>query len=564
MIGETLKGTVAQSSLCLMALATLCPRPGVGQASVNVSVTETVYRDIHKLVAFNLVDAIIVGQRPYSRSEIARIAAEAERNLPRLSRRLQDPTISQVTRADVRARMQAIARILDRLRRDYHEELARLGVLADDAQSRAVDVVDRIELSFFSVNSPARSIPDAGVAGYGIDAIVNPLVQNRQGREIVNGNTISLESEHRLRASQYLVFFGRPRLQLGLARNGQPDVNHVVMQDLNVKLVFKNFAVEFGRDHLLWGQGRHVGSLISANPRGFDMVKIGNESPFVLPWIFRLAGPTKFTVFLADLGPNQNFPGATLLGYKLSIKPFRILELGGGLLDQSGGEGAPEGSLLERIIDALPILEDFAGNFSISSRLATIDFRLRVPAARGMELFGELAIDDWDLGRLRAMLVVEAGHIFGVHIPRLMDTGEVDLTLEYHHTGIRTYRHNQFRSGLTLDQFVIGDPLGPDGKGLYVNLNWDVDEDNLLSFDGAFERRSRDQYSFQHPMWITIQSFPKEKRFRTVGSWSRRVPGERPLSIQTQLGYERVTNFGFVAGGNRNNFLAQVTLQLDF
>ncbi len=78
------------------------------------------------------------------------------------------------------------------------------------------------------------------------------------------------------------------------------------------------------------------------------------------------------------------------------------------------------------------------------------------------------------------------------------------------------------------------------------------------------EHSSRDVYFLQYPTWIRTQSFPKEKRFRTVGSWSRRVPGERPLMIRTQLGYERVTNFGFVAGGNRNNFLAQVTLQLDF
>ena len=61
-----------------ITLIVLFPCQGAGQASVNVSTSDAVYRDIDKLVAFNLVDAIIVRQRPYSGSEIARIPAEAE------------------------------------------------------------------------------------------------------------------------------------------------------------------------------------------------------------------------------------------------------------------------------------------------------------------------------------------------------------------------------------------------------------------------------------------------------------------------------------------------------
>src|SRR5687767_10451324 len=89
---------VARSSLTLvrgaLSLALLWPGIATGQATTNVPVQDLTYRHVDRLVAEGLVDTVHVGQRPYSRREVARIAGEAERNLPRLEEKASDTTLT--------------------------------------------------------------------------------------------------------------------------------------------------------------------------------------------------------------------------------------------------------------------------------------------------------------------------------------------------------------------------------------------------------------------------------------------------------------------------------------
>ena len=89
----------------LVTLFLLFPCRTVAQASVNVSTLDPVYRTIDKLVGHGLVDDIIMGQRPFSRIEIARIIVAAETNLPRLSSRLADSTLSLAKRRAAQVRL---------------------------------------------------------------------------------------------------------------------------------------------------------------------------------------------------------------------------------------------------------------------------------------------------------------------------------------------------------------------------------------------------------------------------------------------------------------------------
>src|SRR5437764_8685906 len=60
------------------------PALGPAQATPLVPPGERVYRDIDRLAAAGLIETLIIGARPFSEREVARLLNEALRNLDRL------------------------------------------------------------------------------------------------------------------------------------------------------------------------------------------------------------------------------------------------------------------------------------------------------------------------------------------------------------------------------------------------------------------------------------------------------------------------------------------------
>lgn len=532
------------------------------QASVNVSTEDPVYRDIDKLVGHGLVDKIIMGQRPFSRREIARITGEALVKFKKLEAQVTFPDLNEAKQYKLQKRIDYLKIIFARLTKQYREELVQLNYLPGKTKWYSVYLLEDVDTDVTIVDSPPRGIGPNGL-GFMNDAVINPLINYRQGRNLVDGSNLSLETSHWLRASNHFALYARPRFQLAIGRPGIQDQNDVFVQNLYGKIFFKNFEIEVGRDQLFYGQGKDAGLLLSNNPRGLDMIKISNDIPFYLPWVFRYMGAHKMSFFYADLGPEQNFPNAYLVGYKWSLQPLSFFELGFAVTAQGGGEGSPPASFGDRVKDVLPINQET--QIEVSNKFAGFDFRFRVPPARGLEIYGEWVADDMDRRRLGSIFKEDSGYVAGAYLPRVTGDGRVDLRLEYHRTGIRFYRHNQFTSGYALNSNIIGDNLGPDGNAGYFWVNWDINPENLIEFHGAVERRSNDQYiSFGEPnfRFEKVAVLPKEQRYRIVPSWQHRVQG-LPMWLVFQLGYERVQNFNFVSGNNRNNFLGRLFIRVN-
>ena len=508
------------------------------QASINVSVLDPVYRDLDRLVSFGAIDTLIVGQRPYSRREIARLISQAAENRDRLGAVGED--------------------ILGRLQRDYREEL-------EPREKRlSIHLLDHASFEALVLKSPPRSVPANGVGT--IDAVMNPLVSYREGRHLVDGVTTSLETTHWFTLSDYFAFAGEPRFQLAFGKDGSSDDHGIFAQNLYGKFFFHNAEVEVGRDSLVWGQGRNGSLILSQNVRPLDMVKLSNDSPFFLPWIFRHLGPTKASFFYADLGPEQRFPHAYLTGYKISVQPFTFLEFGAGLIVESGGEGSPDTSLSNRILDLFAFSSTLPSN---SNKLAGLDFRLRIPRVRGMEFYGEAVFDDdynpFDPSHYHNLFIDNAGYIAGIFLPRLRDDGTLDLSLEYHKTGKTFYRHGS-GFGLTENRLIMGDVLGPDSQGVYGTSVWDVDRQNSFTLHLAFESRSDDVWNIMGGPanhYVKVQDNPEERRYRVALEEGHRFE-KLAFRVASQVAYERVQNFNFVSTDGRNNFLVGFNLNFDF
>ena len=539
-------------------------RPVWAQASVNVSTLDPVYRDIDKLVANGLVDKIVMGQKPFSRKEIARIIAEAAYHLPRLGDQLQDPALSEKQKDKIQDRMDYVNGILRRLKADYREELVESGALRGEKSWYSIHAVDKVVVDTTLTNSAPLVLNDDNGLGR-VNAVINPLLDYRQGRNLVDGANLSLETSHWLRASNYFALYVQPRFQLGLGSGLQPNVNEAFIENLYGKLNFKNVEVEIGRDNLVYGQGQNAGILLSNNPRGLDMAKISNDSPFFLPWYFKYLGALKLSFFYSDLGPEQFFPHSYLTGYKFSLQPISFAEIGFSLLVDSGGEGSPSGSFGRRVatVFAFNPESDTQGDFS--NKIGGVDFRFRIPPARGMELYLEAMFDDHHHSIFStAQLVDDASYVGGFYFPRLNNTGSLDLRLEYHFTGPRFYRHSTWLSGWTLNKFLLGDDLGPNAQGAYVTANWDLNGHHLLTFNGAFEDRSDDLWTVDDPVQFNFKKVldrPNEYRGRITAEWFHRIE-DLPMNLRVQVGYERVHNFQFMQDNDRNNFLARGALEI--
>jgi hypothetical protein len=246
-----------------------------------------------------------------------------------------------------------------------------------------------------------------------------------------------------------------------------------VPQRLAARAVWRNVAVDAGLEPRQWGMGDARSLFLSGNARALPAVSLASDTAFRLPWLLRGLGRVRAELLVADLGRGREYPHAKLAAYKVDLAPASWLELGAGLMSQMGGRGAPTLSLAGRAKDLAPFLfwvVDEGSDPIATNKVANAQLRVRVPRWRSASLAWELAVDDFDLRRLRRMLWEDTGHLIALSLPRLRDDGSLALDAEWHHTSLRLYQHYQYTDGLTYRRRVLGDPLGPAATAGYLTL----------------------------------------------------------------------------------------------
>ena len=533
----------------IAAALLLAPRVLPAQAT-TIPADDPVYRDVELLAGIGLTDGLLPATRPYSRRALARLVAGAR---ARIASAAADT--GRVAVAD-----RAIARIVRRARLEEQDSTT--------VAPRVVAPLAAVDGEGAVLSSPARRVPFGGLGP--IDAVTNPLAENRAGRPLPDGGTAALESEHVIEPTSWLAIDGRVRYAASALRGGGSNVG-VTVPTLYGRAVLRNVALEAGRQQLAWGPGRVAGLALSDNAPGLDLLRISNDLPFRLPWMLRALGPVSAEMFVSDLGAAYNFPHAKLAGYRTSVRPARWMEVGIDVLDIVGGRGAPGATAGEKIADFFPLIDVVfqpKKDYEFSNKLAGGDVRFALPA-RGAELYWEVLWDDFDARRLWSTMWQASAHEFGLRVPRVTSDGSLGATVELHHIGLHEYQHTQFKTGVTRHELILGDPLGPRGDGLYVVLDWLPATRSRFSLDLAGERRSNDQWTVYEPnpngaifRFIKLKDLPEEWRHRAMVRWT--VDATARLSFEAQGGVERATNFDFVKGVERTNGLARIAIRRTF
>jgi hypothetical protein len=511
------------------AFAALLPGALAAQATQTVPPNDPVYDLIDRLAAARVIDAVILGQRPISRREAGRIIAAAQ------------------------ARVGNSGWLADRLR--------TYAVVFPDS-SRKQDIEYDIEADAIAMESPSRGIMPDGTGSIAVR--VNPLSADQLGRRIADGATLSQRAAIGVGVTPWLAVAVGERVS-AVDERGQAAKTLSRFDQLYARVLWKNTALEAGRDYLYFGQGTTAGLIASLNGPSINMVRLSSDRPFTLPWYFRYVGPTYATFELGDLGPDQRFPHTRFFAYKLSTRPHPRFELGVGLSEQVGGEGSPPGTFIRKAEDAFPLLDALIlhRNTLFSNKFVDVDLRYAIPGLRGVQFYAEGAFDDFDFRRVRSTFTEDAGYVWGLSSSCFRECGPVRASLEYHVTGVRYYTHTLFDNGFTVDSTFIGDQLGPRGRGAYASADVSRGEDTF-GVQAAYEDRNGNLYGGVTTTpddsdfrFIILAHRPAERRWRlaptlTVGRFSNRV------SYTLRTGVERVENFDHVHGAWRTNWLVQL------
>ncbi|HQH80740.1 MAG TPA: capsule assembly Wzi family protein [bacterium] len=537
-------------------------------ASSYVHVGDRAYRDIEMLVSHGLCYPPIVDQKPFARSEFARMIAEASKNFD------ENFPLSKETFSDYReyskylSKRAFIESALRRLKRYFNDDLLMAGLLEEPAPDLIIKPIReaRFDLNYLS-EAPLRIISNNGIGK--ADAVVNPLSDYVEGRHAIFGFQSAIEADTSFNATKYFAAQATFRLEGNMYRNNRgEDIIKPLFQEGYGVLQAADAAITLGRAPISWGPGEHGGLLLTNDPRPLDQIGFSTPSPFQLPWVFRHLGHWRIGLFGANLGPNRDHPYAWLTGYRLSYQPAKYVELGFGNITMMGGEGAPS-------LSALDVFGEFWGfrpagtspdSTNKTNHIMEAAVLIRIPPAAGLTLYGVLANED-KRDTLVRFFRDGSSYLAGFYLPRVGNTGKVSLRFEFKRMCAIMYRHSLYYDGFTLDRLFIGDDLGSNALGTHLRVDMDVNE--KVSVGAVFDWDKRGSNIYKNARdpdgslgdIVVAKRGPSDIRYRFLLEPEYTLGNASSITLRT--GYERALNAGYVQGLSRNNWIIALSLKLN-
>jgi hypothetical protein len=430
----------AALAVLISAFGGLC----LGSVSTNVPLYHWSYAAIDKLIGEGLIDSAMVGTRPFSRLEMARLISEADAAVERQGEKNQ-----------------VILAVLDRLEKEFRLELSQVNSVRTGASEDYVKPLEDPYVRFV----------------HGDDHFD---LENQSGDRFDKGSNARLGFDSRMSAFDAVAFYVHPEY-------GSPSLDSQwEAVEAYGKTSLGKLEIEVGKDSMWWGPGYHGSILMSNNASPFTMLKVSNPEPIQLPWILERLGPFKAVYFLTELEENRDHPHTRLTGLRLSIKPHPSVELGGSRTIMFGGGGLPDIGAKDYLHVFWPTHEQSENN-----QLAGVDASVLVRCPewlplRTVQVFADAAGED-EAGYLPS----KWGGLYGILLSDLLKTGRTDLRVEYANNHVQGspnvfYTHSLYTSGYTYRGRVIGHFMGTDAEDLLVRATHYLSPDLVLGAD--FER----------------------------------------------------------------------------
>lgn len=530
---------------------------GIAVASVNVPLHHWSYDAIERLTALGIIDQAMVVAKPYSRAQAAKYVARA-------IERIRADEIGSDGR-EVLAEP-----LLARLMSEFRPELMDLGTIARKSTERSSTV---------RYGGRVQTEVDAFSIGGG-QAV--RFRENRGGEYYADGIQNHTNVRGWLEVGDWAALMVQPKfisnlnvLSHGPTVGSQVSLNdqYAYLREASLKLTFWNVALEVGRGTQWWGPGYHGSVLLTDHAFPMDMIKLGSDETFRLPWKLRGLGDWKINSFLGRLESNREFPHAMVFGLRVSYLPTDWLELGVTRLTQFGGQGSG-GSFPRTLVECYKNPPNQIGVANCNEQ-AMLDFRARVPHVpyvipfpAGMQIYGELGSEDkWS----KIPIPSRAAFLVGLYIPQVVEGDTMDLRIEYADTDFTRrktqgelvgtwYNNGYFTSGMRQFGFPLGHSMGTDAIDLFIRSTRYLTDDLQLGTNMNYQERAR--------------GLPVHERKREVAvdlTWWY----SRQTQVSVGYTYQRIKNPGqissatpfvetFASGVTANNHLFMTSLTMTF
>lgn len=458
------------------------------EVSVNVPVGHWPYNAIDKLTSLGLIKSHMLTTRPVTRLEMARLVREGKSNFDAKIDTL-GPGPNNIAKS-----------ILSRLESEFDPEIQ---VLTGTAKTSTY--LKPLEDTYLSYHHSKEGFS----------------FENDRGREYSDGSSFKAGLSSHGILFKHFGFYINPEFRYSNEQFGDRDYRLSLMEGYG-KLEWYNIELEMGRDSMWWGPGRHGSLILTDNAKPFDLIKISNPKPVVLPWLLRHLGLVRFNAFWAKLERSRYVPEPEFMGFRLDVKPFPFLELGASRTILLGGKGdkAAKGVADLSFSDWLKLLggQNLGGSLD-TDQIAGMDAVLHLediyrflPIFNTLDLWGELYGEDE-----AAHLPSRNGFVLGIRLGDLFLTGRTNLFIEHADNVIHGhpnfwYNHHVYKSGYTYYGRIMGHEMGSEARDTMVGIEHYLKPDIIVTLNYIRQKRgvsskapeSRDRYGAQVTWWKWI------------------------------------------------------------
>jgi membrane-associated phospholipid phosphatase len=335
-------------------------------------------------------------------------------------------------------------------------------------------------------------------------------------------------------------------------------VNRLQLLDAYVGVNLDNWQLTLGKQSLSWTPAPGGSMIWSDNIDPLNMVRLVNPQPLRLPSILRIFGPIRIDQFVGRLEGHPYVPRPFIYGQKISMKPVPFLELGFARTSMIGGQGVANGNQLT----GRYFLDQFFGRQvfgSVPGHTSTeMDWTFYVPwVGNYIVLYGDAyATDD----QLPIKNPPKNPWRPGIYITRFPKLPKLDLHVESVSTeqpgisfdsfytggpankGQFNYWNQSYHDGYTNGGFLIGNSVGRDGRAFQGWLTYWLSPSNSLQV--IYKKSS-----------VTGEFMPGG------GSWQDySVRSEMHLRsrfyMRTELQYEHISRYPLLFNGPQRNITA--------
>jgi hypothetical protein len=458
-------------------------------ASPYVPLESWIYPGLERLIALGYLRSAVLGMRPWTRMQCARLLDDADD-------KLSDSGIAEGE----------TGRLYGALVQEFTPEIARL-----NGESNVAARVESVYTRSMGISgTPLRDgfhfgqtvINDYGrpywtgynnITGVTADAELGPVAFSVQG-EYQHAPAMPTSSPQVLAATA--AADENPPLA-----NGISEANQFNLLNSMASININNVQISVGVQSVWLGPGESGPLLMSDNAAPFPMVRVDDVMPHEIPGLSRVLGPFRTEFFIGQLsgqhwercmvsscqffpghpgvvGPNIS-PQPLMHGEKISFQPTPNFEFGMGITAMFGGPGLPDTfrTFFDSYYVHTPNLAKNPGK-----RVSAADFTYRFPGLRNwLTLYMDSMV--WDeispIGSTRASVNP------GIYMPKIPKVPKMEFRAEginesRHLKGTIYYDGDRFRSGYINDGTLMGSWIGREGRGLQDWLTYSFSPRNKL------------------------------------------------------------------------------------